>query len=120
MFTPGDAGPNPERKMSANNVGNLKVVGTVKDGDTTASGEGRLVVAAPLLIALPAPMMRDPAVSPAAMRSSMLPTLSLVRPNLHLVEVDTRQMLFHVPTSSLFELDEVQPAVMPCCTSMKS
>jgi quinohemoprotein amine dehydrogenase len=53
MFTPGDAGPNPERKMSANNVGNLKVVGTVKDGDTTASGEGRLVVSAPLLIALP-------------------------------------------------------------------
>ena len=53
MFTPGDAGPNPERKMSANNVGNLKVVGTVKDGDATASGEGRLVVAAPLLIALP-------------------------------------------------------------------
>jgi len=42
----------------------------------------------------------------------MLPTLSLVRPNLHLVEVDTRQMLFHVPTSSLFELDESSRAVM--------
>ena len=42
----------------------------------------------------------------------MPPTLSLVRPNLHLVEVDTRQMLFHVPTSSLFELDESSRAVM--------
>lgn len=33
--------------------------------------------------------------------------LTLVRPNLHRVEVDRHAMLFHVPTSSLFELDEL-------------
>ena len=32
-------------------------------------------------------------------------SLSLVKPNMHLVDVDTRKMMFHVPTSSLFELD---------------
>lgn len=31
--------------------------------------------------------------------------MTLVKPNLHLVDVDTRQMLFHVPSSSIFELD---------------
>ncbi|OMH29053.1 quinohemoprotein amine dehydrogenase maturation protein [Motiliproteus sp. MSK22-1] len=31
--------------------------------------------------------------------------LSLVKPNLHLVDVERGQVLFHVPTSGLFELD---------------
>lgn len=33
--------------------------------------------------------------------------LTLVRPNMHRVEVDRRAMLFHVPTSGLFELDSL-------------
>ncbi|NVK44225.1 MAG: quinohemoprotein amine dehydrogenase subunit alpha [Oceanospirillaceae bacterium] len=45
IFTPGDAGPNPERKMSANNVGRLKVVASVSDGGSEVSGEGSLLVA---------------------------------------------------------------------------
>lgn len=44
IFTPGDAGLNPERKMSTNNVGNLAVVGTVKDGAEAVSGEAHLLV----------------------------------------------------------------------------
>lgn len=31
--------------------------------------------------------------------------LSLVKPNMHLVDVETRKMMFHIPTSSLFELE---------------
>lgn len=34
-------------------------------------------------------------------------SLTLVKPNLHLVDVDSRRMLFHVPSSSLFELDPI-------------
>ncbi|ANG63451.1 quinohemoprotein amine dehydrogenase maturation protein [Marinobacterium aestuarii] len=34
-------------------------------------------------------------------------TMSLVKPNLHRIDVDARQMLFHVPSSSIFELDEL-------------
>ncbi|WP_286239229.1 quinohemoprotein amine dehydrogenase subunit alpha [Neptuniibacter halophilus] len=44
IFTPGDAGLNPERKMSTNNVGNLAVVGTVKDGADAVSGQAHLMV----------------------------------------------------------------------------
>ncbi|MBV0933628.1 quinohemoprotein amine dehydrogenase subunit alpha [Marinobacterium weihaiense] len=44
IFTPGDAGPNPERKMSANNVGRLKVVATVADGSGQVEGEGNMLV----------------------------------------------------------------------------
>lgn len=44
IFTPGDAGPNPERKMSANNVGRLTVVATVDDGADRVEGEGSLLV----------------------------------------------------------------------------
>jgi quinohemoprotein amine dehydrogenase len=44
IFTPGDAGPNPERKMSTNNVGNLSVVGSVDDGGGQVSGEAHLLV----------------------------------------------------------------------------
>ncbi|GAA0783990.1 quinohemoprotein amine dehydrogenase subunit alpha [Marinobacterium sediminicola] len=45
IFTPGDAGLNPERKMSANNVGRLTVVATVADGSTQVEGEGSMLVA---------------------------------------------------------------------------
>ncbi len=38
--------------------------------------------------------------------------LTLVRPNLHRVAVDQHSMLFHVPTSSLFELDELSGALL--------
>ncbi|MCV6589385.1 MAG: quinohemoprotein amine dehydrogenase maturation protein [Marinobacterium sp.] len=34
-------------------------------------------------------------------------SLTLVKPNLHLVDVDSRRLLFHVPSGSLFELDPV-------------
>ncbi len=34
-------------------------------------------------------------------------SLSLVKPNMHLVDLKSRTMLFHVPTSGLFELDEM-------------
>lgn len=44
VFTPGDAGPNPQRLMSANNVGNLSVVATVRDGGEQVDGEGHLLV----------------------------------------------------------------------------
>ena len=33
--------------------------------------------------------------------------MTLVKPNLHRVDVDTRQMLFHIPSSSIFELDDL-------------
>ncbi|MFC0339861.1 quinohemoprotein amine dehydrogenase subunit alpha, partial [Paracoccus niistensis] len=42
IFEPGDAGPNPERHMSANNVGNLNVVATVRDGDRTHEAKAHL------------------------------------------------------------------------------
>ncbi|WP_242521740.1 quinohemoprotein amine dehydrogenase subunit alpha [Motiliproteus sp. SC1-56] len=45
LFIPGDAGPNPERRMSTNNVGQLAVVATVDDGDGPVSGENHLLVA---------------------------------------------------------------------------
>ncbi|WP_207063006.1 quinohemoprotein amine dehydrogenase maturation protein [Motiliproteus sp. SC1-56] len=38
--------------------------------------------------------------------------LSLVEPNLHLVDVDRRKLLFHVPTSALFELDGLSEALI--------
>ncbi|CAM4124557.1 quinohemoprotein amine dehydrogenase maturation protein [Vreelandella rituensis] len=33
--------------------------------------------------------------------------MTLVKPNLHRVDVDARQMLFHIPSSSIFELDDL-------------
>jgi len=47
VFEPGDAGPNPARRMSANNVGNLKVVAEIGQNGKRLRGEGRLVVTAP-------------------------------------------------------------------------
>ena len=47
VFMPGDAGPNPARRMSASNVGNLKVVAEVSDGKKTIRGDGQVIVSAP-------------------------------------------------------------------------
>ena len=50
IFTPGDAGLNPERKFSTNNVGNLKVIAQVADGDKKVEGEAHLLVTVPTFI----------------------------------------------------------------------
>jgi quinohemoprotein amine dehydrogenase alpha subunit len=44
VFTPGDAGPNPARKMSTNNAGNLKVIAAVDDAGKSLTGEGHMIV----------------------------------------------------------------------------
>lgn len=44
VFVPGDAGPNPARKMSTNNAGNLKVIAQVEEGGQALQGEGQLIV----------------------------------------------------------------------------
>lgn len=44
VFVPGDAGPNPARKMSTNNAGNLKVIAELEDGGKPLKGEGQLIV----------------------------------------------------------------------------
>lgn len=43
-FMPAGAGPNPERKFSANNAGNLSIVATMSDGEKPISGKGHLIV----------------------------------------------------------------------------
>ena len=43
IFTPAAAGPNPERKQSTNNVGNLKVVATVNDGERVVEGSAHMI-----------------------------------------------------------------------------
>lgn len=44
VFTPGAAGPNPERKYQTNNAGNLKVTATLQEGGKTLQGDGHLIV----------------------------------------------------------------------------
>jgi len=44
VFTTAGAGPNPERRMSTNNAGNLKVVAEVEEGSETLSAEGQMIV----------------------------------------------------------------------------
>ena len=44
VFTPAAAGPNPARKQSTNNAGNLKVIATVGEGESAVKGEGQLLV----------------------------------------------------------------------------
>lgn len=44
IFTPGDAGPNPARKMMTNNAGNLKVIAAVDDAGQSHKGEGHMIV----------------------------------------------------------------------------
>lgn len=39
-------------------------------------------------------------------------TMALVKPNMHLVDVEEQRMLFHVPTSSLFELDGISSEML--------
>ncbi|WP_255855175.1 quinohemoprotein amine dehydrogenase subunit alpha [Marinobacterium rhizophilum] len=43
-FTPGAAGPNPERRMSTNNAGNLKVVASVEQDGQSLSGSAQMIV----------------------------------------------------------------------------
>ncbi|MEF9603450.1 quinohemoprotein amine dehydrogenase subunit alpha, partial [Paracoccus sp. PXZ] len=42
LFTPADAGPNPERPMQTNNAGNLKVIATVTADDQPLTAEAHL------------------------------------------------------------------------------
>ncbi|WP_321842595.1 quinohemoprotein amine dehydrogenase subunit alpha [Paraburkholderia bannensis] len=44
VFTPGDAGPNPARRMSTNNTGNLNVIAAVEDAGQTVTGKAHLIV----------------------------------------------------------------------------
>ena len=44
IFTPAQAGLNPERKRSTNNAGNLNVVATLAQGDVVIKATGRLLV----------------------------------------------------------------------------
>ena len=44
LFSPAGAGPNPDRKMSTNNAGNLAVIGTVMDGEDEVEGRAQLFV----------------------------------------------------------------------------
>lgn len=43
LFTPADPGLNPERPMSTNNLGNLKVIATIDDQGKDISGEAHLI-----------------------------------------------------------------------------
>lgn len=47
LFTPADAGPNPARARSANNVGRLAVLATAGEGEHAVEGRGSLNVAVP-------------------------------------------------------------------------
>ncbi|MGB0866625.1 MAG: quinohemoprotein amine dehydrogenase subunit alpha [Granulosicoccaceae bacterium] len=44
LFSPAGAGPNPERKFSTNNAGNLKVIASVEQEGGAVTGEGHLIV----------------------------------------------------------------------------
>lgn len=44
VFTPGGAGPNPKRRMSTNNAGNLNAVAKVTEGKKTLEGKGHFIV----------------------------------------------------------------------------
>ncbi|WP_286240513.1 quinohemoprotein amine dehydrogenase subunit alpha [Neptuniibacter halophilus] len=44
VFTTAAAGPNPERRMSTNNAGNLKVVATVDEKGQALTADGQLIV----------------------------------------------------------------------------
>lgn len=55
VFTPAAAGPNPERSMMSNNIGNFTITATVKDGRKKLSGSGQLVVGVPVWTITPIP-----------------------------------------------------------------
>lgn len=42
LFTPADAGPNPDRQMNGSNAGNLSVTAVVEDGGQTLEGKAQL------------------------------------------------------------------------------
>lgn len=44
LFLPAGAGPNPQRRFSTNNAGDLAVVAKVEDGQKALTGKGHLVV----------------------------------------------------------------------------
>ena len=44
IFEPAAAGPNPERRHSTNNAGNLQVVASVEQDGASVSGTGQLIV----------------------------------------------------------------------------
>jgi quinohemoprotein amine dehydrogenase len=44
IFTPGNAGPDPARRMGTNNTGNLSVIATVTDAGKTVTGTGHMIV----------------------------------------------------------------------------
>lgn len=44
VFTPAGAGPNPQRRMSTNNAGNLNAVATVMEGRKALVGKGHFIV----------------------------------------------------------------------------
>ncbi|MBT9519993.1 MAG: quinohemoprotein amine dehydrogenase subunit alpha [Dechloromonas sp.] len=44
LFTPANAGPNPNRKYKTNNAGELRAIATVKDGAKTITGSVPLIV----------------------------------------------------------------------------
>lgn len=44
LFVPAVAGPNPQRAYGTNNVGDLAIKATVKDGNRSVEGRGRLIV----------------------------------------------------------------------------
>ncbi|MDR7152757.1 quinohemoprotein amine dehydrogenase [Hydrogenophaga palleronii] len=44
VFIPGGAGPNPKRRMSTNNAGNLNAVATVTEGKKTLTGKAHFIV----------------------------------------------------------------------------
>ena len=44
VSTPPCAGPNPQRKFSANNTGNLAIVAQLKDGERALEGRAHLIV----------------------------------------------------------------------------
>ncbi|MEY1662824.1 quinohemoprotein amine dehydrogenase subunit alpha [Isoalcanivorax beigongshangi] len=55
VFDPAVAGPNPERPMMANNVGNLSITARVKDGEREVSGDGQLIVSVQRWVIPPIP-----------------------------------------------------------------
>lgn len=55
VFTPAIAGPNKERALSSNNIGNLNIIATVKDGNKDISGTAQLVVGVPVWTITPIP-----------------------------------------------------------------
>jgi quinohemoprotein amine dehydrogenase len=50
VFTPSEAGPNPVRKLMANNVGNLTITATYIKNNQKLEGESHLIVAVPKFI----------------------------------------------------------------------